>query len=154
VFGIGAYKPVAGRGIAKGRFPDQSAVSRSIIRAPAPTRWRSAVATPLEQQFAALPGLAEMTSMSGIGATLITLAIRSRAEYRWRGGRTCSRLINAATGPSLPKDLPKPAKPYRKDKPGRSGRFLIYAVHSDAAGRSTASMIMRTRSSPQKNWQP
>jgi hydrophobic/amphiphilic exporter-1 (mainly G- bacteria), HAE1 family len=33
----------------------------------------SSVATPLEQQFAAIPGLGQMTSTSGLGSTSISL---------------------------------------------------------------------------------
>src|SRR4249919_775414 len=38
-----------------------------------PETMASSVATPLEQQFASIPGLAEMTSSSGLGSTSITL---------------------------------------------------------------------------------
>jgi multidrug efflux pump subunit AcrB len=38
-----------------------------------PDTMAATVATPLEQQFAAIPGLAQMTSTSGLGTTTIDL---------------------------------------------------------------------------------
>ncbi|MBV9946415.1 MAG: efflux RND transporter permease subunit, partial [Myxococcales bacterium] len=52
-------------------FPTVS-VSAQLPGASAETM-ASSVATPLEQQFAAIPGLASMNSVSGLGATSITL---------------------------------------------------------------------------------
>src|SRR5438105_4971813 len=71
VFGIGAYNLLPVAALPKVDFPT-IAVTVNYPGA-SPDTMASAVATPLEQQFAALPGLAEMTSMSGVGATLITL---------------------------------------------------------------------------------
>src|SRR6266853_1656875 len=71
VFGIGAYNLLPVAALPKVDFPT-IAVQVNYPGA-SPDTMASAVATPLEQQFAALPGLAEMTSMSGVGATLITL---------------------------------------------------------------------------------
>ena len=76
----------------------------------------SSVATPLEQQFAALPGLAEMTSTSGVGSTTsITLqfdldrSIDAAAQRRAAGDQRGERQL-------LPKDLPNPPI-YRKTNP-------------------------------------
>src|SRR5205807_10582941 len=93
-----------------------------------PDTMASAVATPLEQQFAALPGLAEMTSMSGVGATLITLQFDLERNIDG-AAQDVQQAINAATG-LLPKDLPNPPT-YRKTNPA-DRPVLIYAVHSDA----------------------
>src|SRR5260370_19190818 len=71
VFGIGAYNLLPVAALPKVDFPT-IAVAVNYPGA-SPETMASAIATPLEQQFAALPGLAEMTSTSGIGSTLITL---------------------------------------------------------------------------------
>jgi multidrug efflux pump subunit AcrB len=88
----------------------------------------SAVATPLEQQFAALPGLAEMTSTSGVGTTMITLQFDLERNIE-AAAQDVQQAINAATG-LLPKDLPHPPI-YRKTNPA-DRPVLIYAVHSDS----------------------
>ena len=88
----------------------------------------SSVATPLEQQFAAIPGLAEMTSTSGVGNTTITLQFDLDRNID-AAAQDVQQAINAATG-LLPKDLPNPPT-YRKTNPA-DRPVLIYAVHSDA----------------------
>jgi multidrug efflux pump subunit AcrB len=87
----------------------------------------SSVATPLEQQFAAIPGLASMNSTSGLGATAITLQFDLNRSID--GAATdVQTAISAASG-LLPKDLPTPPT-YRKVNPADRA-VLIYAVTSD-----------------------
>src|SRR5712671_4618869 len=126
VFGIGAYNLLPVAALPKVDFPT-IAVQVNYPGA-SPDTMASAVATPLEQQFAALPGLAEMTSMSGVGATLITLQFDLERNIDG-AAQDVQQAINAATG-LLPKDLPNPPT-YRKTNPA-DRPVLIYAVHSDA----------------------
>jgi hydrophobe/amphiphile efflux-1 (HAE1) family protein len=126
VFGIGAYNLLPVAALPKVDFPT-IAVSASFPGA-SPETMASAVATPLEQQFAALPGLAEMTSTSGIGSTAITLQFDLDRNIDG-AAQDVLTAINAATG-VLPKDLPSPPT-YRKTNPA-DRPVLIYAVHSDA----------------------
>jgi hydrophobe/amphiphile efflux-1 (HAE1) family protein len=88
----------------------------------------SAVATPLEQQFAAIPGLDQMTSTSGIGSLSITLQFDLERNID-AAAQDVLTAINAATG-VLPKDLPTPPT-YRKTNPA-DRPVLIYAVYSKA----------------------
>ena len=88
----------------------------------------STVATPLEEQFTAIPGLASMTSTSGLGSTSITLQFDLSRSIDGAASDV-QTAINAASG-LLPKDLPNPPT-YRKTNPANSP-VLIYAVHSDA----------------------
>src|SRR5882762_6503754 len=126
VFGIGAYNLLPVAALPKVDFPT-IAVQVNYPGA-SPDTMASAVATPLEQQFAALPGLAEMTSMSGIGSTLITLQFDLERNID-AAAQDVQQAINAATG-LLPKDLPNPPT-YRKTNPA-DRPVLIYAIHSDA----------------------
>src|SRR5438034_10529527 len=126
VFGIGAYNLLPVAALPKVDFPT-IAVTANFPGA-SPQTMASAVATPLEQQFAALPGLAEMTSTSGIGATLITLQFDLERNIDG-AAQDVLTAINAASG-VLPKDLPSPPT-YRKTNPA-DRPVLIYAVHSDA----------------------
>jgi hydrophobe/amphiphile efflux-1 (HAE1) family protein len=92
-----------------------------------PETMASSVATPLEQQFAAIPGLASMNSTSGLSSTQITLQFDLNRKID--GAATdVQTAINAASG-LLPKDLPNPPT-YRKVNPADRA-VLIYAVWSD-----------------------
>src|SRR5262249_14849903 len=93
-----------------------------------PDTMAASVATPLEQQFAAIPGLAQMTSTSGLGTTTITLQFDLNRNIDGAAGDV-QTAINAASG-LLPKDLPSPPT-YKKTNPAERA-ILIYAVWSDA----------------------
>src|SRR5216684_1101667 len=126
VFGIGAYNLLPVAALPKVDFPTIS-VSINYPGA-SPETMASAIATPLEQQFAALPGLAEMTSTNGIGSTLIALQFDLERNID-AAAQDVQQAINAASG-LLPKDLPNPPT-YRKTNPA-DRPVRIYAVHSDA----------------------
>jgi hydrophobe/amphiphile efflux-1 (HAE1) family protein len=126
IFGAASYPLLPVSSLPTVDFPTIS-VSAQLPGA-SPDTMASSVATPLEQQFAAIPGLAQMTSTSGLGSTSITLqfdlnrAIDGAAE-------DVQTAINAAGG-LLPKDLPNPPT-YKKTNPADRS-ILVYAVHSDA----------------------
>src|SRR6202051_947138 len=126
VFGIGAYNLLPVAALPKDNFPPIHV--GGSFPGPSPEPMASAVATPLEQQFAALPGLAEMTSTSGIGSTAITLQFDLERNIDG-AAQDVLTAINAASG-VLPKDLPSPPT-YRKTNPA-DRPVLIYGVHSDA----------------------
>src|SRR5580700_1131486 len=125
VFGIGAYGLLPVAALPKVDFP--TIVVSVNYPGASPETMASAVATPLEQQFAAIPGLDQMTSTSGIGSLSITLQF-DLARNIDAAAQDVLTAINAATG-VLPKDLPTPPT-YRKTNPA-DRPVLIYAVHSD-----------------------
>src|SRR5246500_3075710 len=126
VFGIGAYgrRPVAP--LPNVDFPTIT-VTASYPGA-SPQTMASAIATPLEQQFTQIPALDQMTSLSGIGTTSITLQFDLSRNIDGAAVDVVTA-INAAAG-LLPKDLPSPPT-YRKVNPA-DFPIMIYAVHSDA----------------------
>src|SRR5437773_8453981 len=126
VFGIGAYNLLPVAALPKVDFPTITVTT--TYPGASPDTMASAVATPLEQQFAALPGLTEMTSTSGVGSTMITLQFDLERNID-AAAQDVQQAINAASG-LLPKDLPSPPT-YRKTNPA-DRPVLIYAVHSDA----------------------
>jgi HAE1 family hydrophobic/amphiphilic exporter-1 len=73
----------------------------------------------LEQQFAAIPGLGQMTSTSGLGSTFISLQFEFNRSVDGAAGDV-QTAINAASD-LLPKDLPNPlvVKDGVKDGVGR-----------------------------------
>ncbi|HEY7301936.1 MAG TPA: efflux RND transporter permease subunit [Xanthobacteraceae bacterium] len=126
VFGIASYELLPVAALPTVDFPTIQ-VSASLPGA-SPETMASSVATPLEQQFAAIPGLAQMTSTSGLGTTSITLQFDLNRNIDGAAGDV-QTAINAASG-LLPKDLPTPPT-YKKTNPAERS-ILIYAVSSDA----------------------
>jgi len=93
-----------------------------------PDTMAATVATPLEDQFTAIPGLVQMTSSSGLGSTTITLQFDLSRSIDGCA-QDVQTAINAAGG-LLPKALPNPPT-YRKTNPSNAP-VLIYAIYSDA----------------------
>ncbi len=126
VFGIVSYRLLPVAALPTVDFPTIS-VSATFPGA-SPDTMAASVATPLEQKFAAIPGLAQMTSTSGLGTTSITLQFDLNRNIDGAAGDV-QTAINAASG-LLPKDLPSPPT-YKKTNPADRA-ILIYAVSSDA----------------------
>ncbi|HEY6979567.1 multidrug efflux RND transporter permease subunit [Reyranella sp.] len=125
VFGAATYDLLPVSALPNVDFPTIT-VSATLPGA-SPETMASSVATPLEQQFAAIPGLASMNSTSGLGTTSITLQFE--LDRKIDGAATdVQTAINAASG-LLPKDLPNPPT-YRKVNPADRA-VLIYALYSD-----------------------
>ena len=126
VFGAAAYPLLPVAALPTVDFPTISVTA--LLPGASPDTMASSVATPLEQQFAAIPGLAQMTSSSGIGSTTITLQFELDRNIDGAAGDVQTS-INAASG-LLPKDLPNPPT-YKKTNPADRA-ILIYSVSSDA----------------------
>jgi hydrophobe/amphiphile efflux-1 (HAE1) family protein len=125
VFGIAAYGLLPVAALPKVDFP--TIVVTTNYPGASPDTMASSVAEPLEQQFAAIPGLAEMTSTSGIGSTQITLQFDLERNIDG-AAQDVLTAINAASG-VLPKDLPSPPT-YKKVNPA-DRPILLYVVYSD-----------------------
>ena len=125
VFGIVAYGLLPVAALPHVDFPTIT-VSVNYPGA-SPDTMASAVATPLEQQFASIQSLDQMTSTSGIGTTSITMQFALERNIDG-AAQDVQQAITAASG-LLPKDLPTPPT-YRKTNPANFP-VLIYAVHSD-----------------------
>ena len=125
VFGAATYSLLPVAALPNVDFPTIT-VSATLPGA-SPETMASSVATPLEQQFAAIPGLSSMNSTSGLGATAVTLQFDLGRSID--GAATdVQTAINAASG-LLPRDLPNPPT-YRKVNPADRA-ILIYAAYSD-----------------------
>ncbi len=92
-----------------------------------PETMASSVATPLERQFAQIPGVTQMTSTSALGSTAVIVQFDLSRDID-AAAQDIQAAINAAGG-QLPKNLPNPPT-YRKVNPADSP-ILIFAVHSD-----------------------
>jgi len=93
-----------------------------------PETMASAVATPLERQFAQIPGVTQMTSSSGLGTTSIVLQFDLNRNID-AAAQDVQTAINAAAG-VLPKNLPTPPT-FRKVNPADSPVMNLF-VQSDA----------------------
>lgn len=87
-----------------------------------PATMASSVAQPLERQFAALPGLNQITSTSVLGGTAITLEFDLSRNIDGAASDVQSA-INAAEG-YLPKNLPTPPT-YRKVNPADKPIYIL-----------------------------
>jgi hydrophobe/amphiphile efflux-1 (HAE1) family protein len=125
VFGLAAYNLLPVAALPNVDFPTITVTAQ--LPGASPETMASSVATPLEQQFAAIQSLDQMTSTSGLGNTSITLqfALNRNIDAAAQDVQTA---INAASG-VLPKNLPTPPT-YKKVNPADRA-ILIYAVHSD-----------------------
>jgi len=105
----------------------------------------SAVAAPLERQFAHMAGLSEMTSASYLGSTSITLQFDLNRNIDG-AARDVQAAINAARA-NLPSNLPQNPT-YRKVNPA-DAPIIIVALTSDIYSRGqlydAASTIMQQR---------
>ncbi len=126
VFGAAAYALLPVAALPTVDFP--TIVVTAQLPGASPDTMAATVATPLENQFTAIPGLAQMTSTSGLGTTTITLQFDLSRTVDG-AAQDVQTAINAAGG-LLPKNLPNPPT-YRKTNPAERP-VLIYAVHSDA----------------------
>jgi HAE1 family hydrophobic/amphiphilic exporter-1 len=92
-----------------------------------PETMASAVAQPLETQFAQIPGVAQMTSTSVLGSTAITIQFDLERSID-AAANDVQSAINAAGG-QLPKNLPNPPT-YRKVNPA-DAPILLLGVSSE-----------------------
>ena len=102
------------------------AVSANLPGA-SPETMASAVATPLERRFGRIAGLTEMTSISSVGSTQITMQFDLDRSIT-TAARDVQAAINAA-GAELPSNLPTRPN-YRKVNPA-DAPILIVSITSD-----------------------
>jgi hydrophobe/amphiphile efflux-1 (HAE1) family protein len=126
LFGLVGYELMPVAALPNVQFP--TIVVTAQLPGASPTTMANTVATPLEDDFTQIPGLAQMTSTSGLGTTSITLQFDLSVDINAAAGQI-QQEINAASG-LLPKNMPTPPT-YRETNPANSP-VLIYAVHSEA----------------------
>ena len=106
-----------------------------------PDTMASAVAQPLETQFAQIPGVAQMTSTSALGSTAITIQFDLDRNID-AAANDVQAAINAASG-QLPKNLPTPPT-YRKVNPADAPILLLGAT-SDTLPLTTVDDYVETK---------
>jgi hydrophobe/amphiphile efflux-1 (HAE1) family protein len=96
-----------------------------------PETMASSVATPLERQFGRIAGITEMTSVSSLGSTSVTLQFDLDRNID-AAARDVQAAINAARG-QLPANLPNNPR-YRKVNPA-DAPIMLLSLTSDVIGR-------------------
>src|SRR5947208_835973 len=125
LLGIVAYKSLPVAAIPRVDFA-VIAISASLPGAD-PATVASSVAAPLERRLGQISGVSEMTSVSTLGSTSITLQFDLKRNVD-SAARDVQAAINAASA-DLPINLPAPPT-YRKINPA-DAPILIVAMHSD-----------------------
>ena len=125
LIGIAAYPLLPVAPLPRVDFPTIN-VSGSLPGA-SPETMASTVAQPLERQFAQISGVSQLTSVSVLGSTQVTVQFDLDRNIDAAAG-DIQAAINAAGG-QLPKNLPNPPT-YRKVNPADSP-ILILSVQSD-----------------------
>ena len=92
-----------------------------------PETMAATVATPLERQFGQIAGVAQMSSVSSLGSTVVTLQFDLNRNID--GAATDVQAAITAAGSSLPKNLSTPPT-YKKVNPADSP-ILIVSANSD-----------------------
>ena len=96
---------VSGAGVAplpEAEFPTIQVTAQ--LPGASPDTMASSVATPLEVQFSAIPGMTQMTSSSALGSTTLTLQFTLDKSID-TAAQEVQAAINTASG-KLPKDMP------------------------------------------------
>lgn len=104
IFGIVGYELLPVAALPEIDFP--TIVVTAQLPGASPDTMAATVATPLEGQFTAIPGLASMSSTSGLGQTTITLQFDLSRSIDGAASDV-QTAINAAGG-LLPKNMPNP----------------------------------------------
>ncbi len=123
--GIAAYPLLPVAPLPRVDFPTV-AVSANLPGG-SPETMAATVAQPLERQFSQISGVSQMTSVSVLGSTQVTVQFDLDRNIDAAAGDILAA-INAATG-QLPKNLPSPPT-FRKVNPADSP-ILILSVQSD-----------------------
>jgi len=90
LFGVIAYRALAGERSAERRFPRRSTIGAGTARRRFPARWRPAGRQPASSGSSPpSPGLDEMTSSSAAGSTNVTLQFDLGRNIDRRRGRRC-----------------------------------------------------------------
>ena len=149
--GIVAYPKLPVAPLPQVDFPTIQ-VSASLPGA-SPDTMASAVAQPLETQFAQIPGVAQMTSTSALGSTAITIQFDLDRNID-AAANDVQAAINAASG-QLPKNLPTPAD-LPQGQPGgfadpAAGRDLRHAA-ADRGRRLRRDQARASRSARSPAW--
>ncbi|MET0845474.1 MAG: multidrug efflux RND transporter permease subunit [Pseudomonas sp.] len=103
-----------------------------------PDTMASSVATPLEVQFSAIPGMTQMTSSSALGSSLLTLQFTLDKSID-TAAQEVQAAINTAAG-KLPKDMPT-LPTWKKVNPADSPVLILSVSSSQMPGTELSDLV-------------
>ncbi|WP_226457725.1 multidrug efflux RND transporter permease subunit [Pseudomonas sp. AF03-9] len=103
-----------------------------------PDTMASSVATPLEVQFSAIPGMTQMTSSSALGSSLLTLQFTLDKSID-TAAQEVQAAINTAAG-KLPSDMPS-LPTWRKVNPADSPVLILSVSSHDMPGTELSDLV-------------
>ncbi|WP_411381110.1 multidrug efflux RND transporter permease subunit [Pseudomonas sp. MPB26] len=103
-----------------------------------PDTMASSIATPLEVQFSAIPGMTQMTSSSALGSTLLTLQFTLDKSID-TAAQEVQAAINTAAG-KLPGDMPS-LPTWRKVNPADSPVLIVSVSSHDMPGTELSDLV-------------
>ncbi|MDR9754056.1 multidrug efflux RND transporter permease subunit [Pseudomonas sp. SZMC_28357] len=103
-----------------------------------PETMASSVATPLEVQFSAIPGVTQMTSSSALGSTNLTLQFTLNKSID-TAAQEVQAAINTAAG-KLPKDMPT-LPTWRKVNPADSPVLILSVSSTQMPGTELSDLV-------------
>jgi HAE1 family hydrophobic/amphiphilic exporter-1 len=103
-----------------------------------PDTMASSVATPLEVQFSAIPGMTQMTSSSALGSTILTLQFTLDKSID-TAAQEVQAAINTAAG-KLPKDMPT-LPTWRKVNPADSPVLILSVSSTQMPGTELSDLV-------------
>ncbi|PWE45334.1 multidrug efflux RND transporter permease subunit [Pseudomonas prosekii] len=103
-----------------------------------PDTMASSVATPLEVQFSAIPGMTQMTSSSALGSTLLTLQFTLDKSID-TAAQEVQAAINTAAG-KLPKDMPT-LPTWKKVNPADSPVLILSVSSTQMPGTELSDLV-------------
>ncbi|MGP6462437.1 multidrug efflux RND transporter permease subunit [Pseudomonas parakoreensis] len=103
-----------------------------------PDTMASSVATPLEVQFSAIPGMTQMTSSSALGSSLLTLQF-SLDKSIDTAAQEVQAAINTAAG-KLPKDMPT-LPTWKKVNPADSPVLILSVSSTQMPGTELSDLV-------------
>src|SRR5471032_910728 len=103
-----------------------------------PDTMASSVATPLEVQFSAIPGMTQMTSSSALGSSLLTLQFTLNKSID-TAAQEVQAAINTAAG-KLPKDMPT-LPTWKKVNPADSPVLILSVSSSQMPGTELSDLV-------------
>ena len=103
-----------------------------------PDTMASSVATPLEVQFSAIPGMTQMTSSSALGSSLLTLQFTLNKSID-TAAQEVQAAINTAAG-KLPKDMPT-LPTWKKVNPADSPVLILSVSSTQMPGTELSDLV-------------
>src|SRR4029077_157878 len=138
IFGIAAYRLLPVSTLPQVDFPTIQVTAE--LPGASPETMASAVATVLERQFSTIAGIDEMTSVSGLGVTRITIQFSLDRDIDAAAQDVNSAIASAAR--QLPATMPAPPS-FRKVNPADFPVFYL-ALTSDTLPLSTVNEYAET----------